>query len=197
MYKEEIVNQKKKKSKEFIALFCSVIVSCTIIYFVVKPMYEDLKSRGLEIKAKESSIKSREAVLLKAMEVEINNEYRTSVEKIKSLVSSRDNYEEYLANIVDIADRKNILIDELQVSDEEDVSEEDDDSDTNFSSRSVSIVASGEFFNFINFLEDIEKNMPLMRIESIAIDKVNRDDSDYVELTSILSFSIQINYFYY
>ena len=197
MYKEEVEIQKKKKSKEFIALFCSVIVSSTIIYFVVKPMYEDLKFRDLEIKAKESSIESREALLLKAMEVEINNEYKTSIEKINSLVSNSDDYEEYLVSIVDIADRKNILIDELQVLDKKDVLEEDDDNNTNFNSRSINIIASGEFFNFINFLEDVEKNMPLIQIESIAIDKVDSDDSDYTELASILSFSIQINYFYY
>ncbi|MCK5412907.1 MAG: hypothetical protein KAI57_00880 [Candidatus Pacebacteria bacterium] len=197
MYKEEVEIHRKKKSKEFIALFCSVIVSSVIIYFVVRPMYEDLKLRGLEIKAKESSIESREALLLRAMEVEINNEYKASIEKINSLVSDSDNYEEYLASIVDIADHKNILIDELQVLDKKDVSEKSDDENTNFNSKSVNIIASGEFFNFINFLEDIEKNMPLIQIESIAIDKIDNDDSTYSELTSILSFSIQINYFYY
>jgi len=196
MYKGEIVKQKKKISKEFIILFFSMIVSCTIIYFVIKPMYEDLRFRDLEIKAKEDSIELREALFLRVMEVEINNEYKTSIEKINSLVSTSDDYEEYLANIVDIADRKNILIDKLQVSDEKEILEENDDN-TNFNSKSVDIIASGEFFNFINFLKDIEKNMPLMQIEFIEIDKVNSDNNDYVGLSSILTFSIKINYFYY
>ena len=106
MRKEEIIQQKKKIPKEFAFLFFSMIASCIIMYGFAAPLYEDSKIKKLEIGVKKNNIESRELLLSRVMKAEISDEDKISVEnieKIKGLASNRDNYEEYLVNIVEIA----------------------------------------------------------------------------------------------
>lgn len=198
MRKEEMIQQKKKIPKEFAFLFFSMIVSCLIIYSFVAPIHEDSKIKKLEIGVKKNNIESRELLLSRVMKAEISDEDNVSIEnieKIKSLASNRDNYEEYLVNIVEIAGGSSILIKNLAVSNYEKVSAKSK-VNGNFNSSVISFSASGRFFNFINFLEDIERNIPLMQVESVGIGKEgNKDDS--MASSSMLSFSVKINFFHY
>ena len=198
MRKEEIIQQKKKIPKEFAFLFFSMIASCIIMYGFAAPLYEDSKIKKLEIGVKKNNIESRELLLSRVMKAEISDEDKISVEnieKIKGLASNRDNYEEYLVNIVEIAGGRNVLINDLTVSNYGKVSAKSK-VNGNFSSSVISFSASGGFFNFINFLEDIERNIPLIQVESVEIGKEGSKD-DFVASSSMLSFSVKINFFHY
>ena len=198
MYEEEITQQKRKIPKEFAFLFFSMIISCVVIYVFAAPLYEDSKIKKLEIGVKENNIESRELLLSRVMKIEISDEDKVSVEnieKIKSLVSNRDNYEEYLVNIVEIASDRNILINDLKISDYKKVSAKNK-ANGGFNSNVINFSASGGFFNFINFLEDIERNIPLMQLESVEIGEKESENSS-IASNSILNFSVKINFFNY
>ncbi|MCK4892278.1 MAG: hypothetical protein KAS78_06440 [Candidatus Pacebacteria bacterium] len=198
MRKEEMIQQKKKIPKEFAFLFFSMIASCIIMYCFAAPLYEDSKIKKLEIGVKKNNIESRELLLSRVMKAEISDEDKISVEnieKIKGLASNRDNYEEYLVNVVEIASGRNVLINDLTVSNYGKVSAKSK-VNGNFSSSVISFSASGGFFNFINFLEDIERNIPLIQVESVEIGKEGSKD-DFVASSSMLSFSVKINFFHY
>ncbi len=193
-----MIQQKKKIPKEFAFLFFSMMTSCIIIYSFAAPLYEDSKIKKLEIGVKKNNIESREILLSRVMKAEISDEDKVSVEnieKIKSLASNRDNYEEYLVNIVEIASGRNILISDLSVSNYEKVSAKSK-VNGNFNSSVISFSASSGFFNFIDFLEDIERNIPLMQVESVEISKGESED-DSMASSLMLSFSIKINFFHY
>jgi len=196
MYKEEIAKQHEKISNNILILVISLMVSCIIIIIFTKPIYNNLKFGGFEIEAKEKSIESREFTLSRVMKIEVNDEYKTSVKKIEDLVSDGNQYEEYLANIANLANRRNIIIDELQISDAEKEPTKKDVK-SNFNSESINVLATGEFSNFINFLEDIEKNMPLMEVNHLEIEKIDKNTDEVASLNSRLNFSVKINYFYY
>jgi len=193
MYKEETAKKKQKIPKEFLFLLFSMIISCIIVYVFSRPLYINLKARDLEVEIKKNNIESRELVLSRVIRINENDEYNTGVEKMENIVSDRNNYEAYLANIVDIAKRKNIIISELQVLDSEENFNKDNVGVTP-NSGTVNIVAVGEMSNFIDFLEYIEDNIPLMQVDSIEIDKTKGDG---IDLDSVLSFSVIINFFYY
>ena len=198
MRKEEKIQQKKKIPKEFAFLFFSMIASCVIIYSFADPLYKDAKIKKLETGVKKNNIESRELLLSRVIKAEISDEDKISVEnieKIKSLASNRDNYEEYLVNIVEIATGRNILIKDLAVSDYKKVSAKSK-ANGNFNSSVISFSASGGFSNFINFLEDIERNIPLMQVESVEIGKEG-SENDSIASSSMLSFSVKINFFHY
>lgn len=198
MNKKEIIQQKKKIPKEFALLFFSMIASCIIIYSFAAPLHKDSEIKKLEIGVKKNNIESRELLLARVIKIEISDEDKISdenIEKIKGLASNRDNYEEYLVNIIEIAGGRNVLIKNLAVSGYEKVSVKSKVSG-NFSSSIISFSASGGFLNFISFLEDIEQNIPLMRVELAEIGKEgNKDDS--MASGPMLSFSVKINFFHY
>ncbi|MCK5490640.1 MAG: hypothetical protein KAI67_02240 [Candidatus Pacebacteria bacterium] len=193
---EEIIKHNKKITNNILILVISLMVSCIIIIIFTKPIYNNLKLGGFEIEAKEKSIESREFTLSRVMKIEVNDEYKTSVKKIEDLVSEGNQYEEYLANIANLANRRNIIINELQISDTEKKPIEKDVK-SNFNSEAINVLATGEFSNFINFLEDIEKNMPLMEVNHLEIEKIDKKTDEVASLNSRLSFSVKINYFYY
>ena len=191
MYYRKLVNKNVIILKDFVFLISSLIVSCVILYFFVAPLYRTYKINLLEIDIKTKNVEARKILLSSIIDSRENNEnetYLKNIEKIKNLVYARNNYEGFLAKIIDISQRRGILVENFSIS-TAGVGNKD------FYSKNVSFSASGGYTNLLNFLEDLEKSIPLIHVDSLDLRKGN--DNDDGEQSKILNISVKTKFYYF
>ena len=160
-----------------IFLFVSLTVSLIIFFVFSFPEYKKMKTMELEIGLIKDNINSRESTVKKIKD--FNEKYKDvktkDVDKISSLLSDRNNFEEHLANINNSAKANGILIDDFLVA-------EFTESDSVFKTVEVKFSAKGAFSNFILFLGSLEKNIPLVDLNKLKIEKNKMEDRKIVEI---------------
>ena len=182
--------------KEFLILFLILAVSCIFMYSFVAPLRKEAELIKLEIAIKEKNIKSRELRLSRIVKLNEKNEANLKdIKKINSLVPNRNNYEDYLAHITKLAGNKNIIVDNLSISENQ-----KKDNNNGLNIIKISLSASGGYSNFISFLEDIERSIPFTQVESVAVTR-EENNQDAVEsggiAGSIINFSAELSFNYY
>ncbi len=109
---------------------------------------------------------------------------------------NRNNYEDYLAHIIKLADNKNIIISGLSI-----LENQKKDNNYGLNSIKISFSASGGYSNFISFLEDIERSIPFTQVESVTAASGKRDKktagSAGIVGGSIIDFSAELSFNYY
>jgi len=156
--------------------------------------------------AKEKDVELGKSLLLKIVDInkknkKVNNE---EVEKIGEFIPNRDNYEDYLIHIINLANNKNIKINEFFISKEEKAEEgKDKKEDSNkFNKVIINIAASGGFLNFMSFIYDIENGIPFVYEKSISVlrseDNKNEELGENITDTNpVLDYEMDIEFYYY
>ena len=191
MYYRKLVNKNVIILKDFVFLISSLIVSCVILYFFVAPLYRTYKINLLEIDIKTKNVEARKILLSSIIDSRENNEnetYLKNIEKIKNLVYARNNYEGFLAKIIDISQKRGILVENFSISTAGEVNKD-------FYSKNVSFSASGGYTSLLNFLEDLEKSIPLIHIDSLGLKKSG--DNNNEEQSKILNISVNTKFYYF
>ncbi len=191
MYYRKLVNKNIIILKDFVFLISSLVVSCIILYFFVAPLYRTHKINLLEIDVKIRNVEARKVLLssiVDSREKSENDTYIKNIEKIKSLVYPRDDYEGFLVKIIDISQKRSILIENFSISTA-------GTENKNFYSKDVSFSASGGYVNLLNFLEDLERSIPLIHVDSLEIRKSG--DSEDEEQSKILNISVKTKFYYF
>ncbi len=186
---------KKNLFSEFLFLGIFLLVSCIIMHCFVRPLCREVKFAKLEISLKEKNIESKELLLLGVNDAGNNNEkVNENVEKVNNLIPSKNNYENYLAHIVNLASARNIVVSNFSVeggrSDLKTKNKKLNESEIIFSS-------SGGFLNFISFLRDIENGIPFVQVESISIFGSEKEDGEEDDLGLILNQQVSLKFYYY
>lgn len=184
-------------SKKFLFLFLFLFAACFFMRSFVAPLHKEAELIKLEIAVKEKNIESKKLWLLRAIELNKKNKINIEgIEKINSLIPHRNNYEDYLAHIIKIAGDKNIIISGFSISENKRKSEK-----SKLNNIKISLLASGGYSNFISFLEDIERSIPFMQIESVSASATGEGSQDIVEnkdlAGSIINFSAELSFNYY
>ena len=173
----KIKSSQKVVLRGAIFLFVSLTVSLIIFFVFSFPEYKKMKTMELEIGLIKDNINSRESTVKKIKD--FNEKYKDvktkDVDKISSLLSDRNNFEEHLANINNSAKANGILIDDFLVADFT-------ESDSVFKTVKVNFSAKGAFSNFILFLDSLEKNIPLVDLNELKIEKNETEDRKIVEI---------------
>ena len=205
---DENLNSAEKSNKNFsmlALLLVTLLVSCAIIFYVVAPMYKELKIIKIGNETKEEIIKNNNLALIKI--IKANNESKEfdseNVEKIKEFISNRNNYEDYLIHIVKLANEKNIKINDLSVNKIEDDPKKRSKSILN--EVEINFTASSGYLNLVSFLKSIERSIPFVQEESMSIsvgeeeddlnENVNADTETVTD--SILDYEIRLKFYYY
>ncbi|MDF1498386.1 MAG: GspMb/PilO family protein [Patescibacteria group bacterium] len=197
------VNYNKKKiPQDFVILFLILVIASFCIYFIIMPLHQEAEIKKLEINIKEQNIKSREFQLKRIQsieDIESKENYLRNMDKIKNLISDRDNYEDYLAHIEKLAKDRNINIESLSVFDKKNIFK-NKEVENNVKSKGISFSASGSFENFIDFLENIERSIPFVQVDSVSMKTAmgisEENESELLPVT-ILNYNIEISFFYY
>ena len=189
----------------WVGLFISLVISCAIIHYVVSPTYKEAKIIRAGNEIKKESIENNNLLLVKI--IKANDENRKlndeGVKKIKSFISNRNNYEDYLIHIVKLANSKNIKISNFSVSKNENKSKISNDNVLH--EMEMNFTASSGYLNFISFLRSIEKGVPLLQEESISISARTEDsgiseweDFDVMEgVETILDYEVKLKFYHY
>lgn len=188
--------------KEIAFLVLALIFSSGIMYYGVAPLYKEAQISRMEVKLKNKNIESGKKLLSELYEfIESGGQIDDDdAEKIANLISSKNNYEDYLALIIKLADSKNIYTDNFLVSEEQKVSQKEDD-DKKLKEGKISFSALGGFSNLVSFLQSLENAIPFMQEESISISSGARDigngeDSMGGDSSPILESEISLKFYY-
>ena len=206
-----------RSSSGTVILFAAFFISCAVMFYVASPIRKEAKIIEFANEAKAKDLELGRSLFLKIIKINSKNKKINSegVEKIGGLIPNRNNYEDYLAHIVDLAVDKNIGINNFSISkDEEDKNgknknkgEEKDGGA--FSKTSIKISASGGFLNFVSFMREIENGIPFVCERSISISVSDQDDSgseensgeesgaDIIDTDPILDYEISIEFYHY
>ena len=195
-----------KFSSGITVLFMTLFVTCGIMFYLISPMRKEAKIIEFGNEAKEKDVELGKSLLLKIVDInkknkKVNNE---EVEKIGEFIPNRDNYEDYLIHIINLANNKNIKINEFFISKEEKAEEgKDKKEDSNkFNKVIINIAASGGFLNFMSFIYDIENGIPFVYEKSISVlrseDNKNEELGENITDTNpVLDYEMDIEFYYY
>ena len=188
-----------------IVLLVSLVVSCVTIYYVALPIYKDARIIKAGNEIKEENIRNNSLLLDRVVRANKANEDldNESVEKIKDFISNRNNYEDYLAYIVKLANSKNIKISDFSVNEKKDSSKINNDSA--LKEIEINLAASSGFPNLVSFLKSIEGRVPLIQEESISVsvgdknDRMseNEDPGVKTDTESILDYEVKLKFYHY
>ena len=195
---------KKNLFSEFLFLGIFLLVSCAIMYYFVRPLCREVKLSKLEISLKEKNIESKELLLLGISGVGNNDgNVDENVEKINNLIPSRNNYENYLAHIIKLANSKNIVVNNFSV---EGGRSDPKTKNKKLNKAKISFSSSGGFLNFISFLRAIENGIPFVQVESISIsggteedekkEKEEKEEKE-IDLGLVLEQQVSLKFYYY
>lgn len=189
----------------WVGLLISLVISCTVVRYVASPTYQEARIIRAGNEIKKESIENNNLLLVKIVKAndenkKLNNE---GVKKIKSFISNRNNYEDYLIHIVKLANSKNIEISNFSVNENENKSKTN--SDNVLKEIEISFSVSSGFQNFISFLRFIEQGVPLVQEESISISAGNKNDGiseqgdfDAAEnRETILDYEVKLKFYHY
>ena len=100
------------------------------------------------------------------------------LEKFNSLLSEGNNTEEYIVNINKAANTSGsrVSIKNFSIGDPMPVKLSVENSSLDLQEAKISFSVLGDFYNFMSFLDSIEKNVPLMELSSLNIRKIESED---------------------
>ncbi len=190
-----------KIPKEIAFLVLTLIFSSGIMYYGVAPLYREAQISKMEVKLKNKSIESGKKALSELSKLaESSGQIDDSdAEKINNLVPSRNNYEDSLSLIVELAGNKNIYINDFSIK-EQKVSPKTDDA-KKLKEGGISFSALGGFSNLTSFLQSLENAIPFMQEESISISSgaqnvEDKEDSMEIDNSPILEAEISLKFYY-
>lgn len=188
--------------KEIAFLVLALFFSSGIMYYGVAPLYREAQISRMEVNLKNKNIESGKKLLSELSEIaesggQIDD---ADAEKIDNLISSKNNYEDYLALIVELASSKNIYADNFLISEEQKVSQKED-SDKKLKEEKISFSALGGFSNLVSFLQSLENAIPFIQEKSISIsrkkqDIENEENPMEINISPILESEISFKFYY-
>ena len=198
----EIKSSQKTVSKGIVFLFVSLAISLIIFFVFSFPEYKKMKIMEFEIGLIKDNLISRENTnqKIKSFNEKYKNIKTKDIDKVRSLMSDQNNFEEHLANINNSAKANGILIDDFSIT-------ELANSDSKFKIIEVDFFAKGAFSNFYLFLDSLEKNIPLLDLKKLKIEKnktrimeiTEEGTEEVVEIKEsplILEYDITLSFYY-
>ena len=176
-------NRKLKKSisGKIAILFSALILSVVIIFFLVSSEFERMKLIKLEKETVNDNLELKKDIIDKIAKFNKTNKDLDDddLEKIYNLLPDDSNLNKQMASISKFATSggNGILIKEFSASEAKSSAPNKDIPD--FKEANLNFSLSGSFEEFMSFFNSIEKNIPLIDIESLNITREkNKDEED-------------------
>lgn len=197
----------------YIIFIIAFAAACVIVVYVIAPKYREIKLKKIEMALIEKNIESKELLysrIARNADDSMNDEmYNDNIKKINQMISDRNNYEDYLINLVELSKIRNIMVGDFSISGSNEesgnnanknISEKKvgNNEKTNIIAESISFTAIGGYYGFYEFLRDIEKNIPLLNIDSVKI-SAEKEGNEEAQPASeiILTYSVKLSYYHY
>jgi|GEM_PF-5612643 len=187
-------------SNKIALLFLSLILSLIIIFTLVSSEYKQMKLMKLEEEIMEDNLKLRENMISRIASFNKTNKDLDDedLEKIYNLLPDDDNFEGHLANINNFAISNRILIKEFSVNSDKGAKPNEpqkNESVSNLKKFQINFSLSGNFLDFMSFLDSVEKNIPLVDLKSLNITKVKTKKDESGDETA-LNYEVTFLFYY-
>jgi len=187
-------------SNKIALLFLSLILSLIIIFTLVSSEYKQMKLMKLEEEIMKDNLKLRENMIDRIASFNKTNKDLDDedLEKIYNLLPDNDNFEGHLANINNFAISNRILIKEFSISGDKGVKPNEPQKNervSNLKKFQINFSLSGNFLDFMSFLDSVEKNIPLVDLKSLDIAKVKTKKDESGDETA-LNYEVTFLFYY-
>lgn len=214
-----------KENQDLVILVVSLLLSVACIYFVIGESQREILRMQYQIKESNKTVEQREKFLY---DLTVFNEETSKLAEgtrtIKSLISNRNNYEDFLAHIYSVAKSNNLSMSTISVGGGVDAAKQDKTANTTNNTNntnvatnqgnvlkkaSVTFAVSGDFSSFVGFLNILENSSPFVQLETVAISTGGNTTGvgsvgdtaklnvGAVDQYPILSYNLTLNYLYY
>lgn len=174
------VTSKVSGNKDIVVLLLSLVVSGSLFYIFSGPTYKSYLVLKQEIQLKQKNLANKKQLLDNIQAFNRNNkDLELNVDKLKVFVSNRNNYEDYLGQINDLAISDNLQVSSFTVDDYKKTaaaaatttqgSAQSKDYDDKFKQKTVSFSVKGDFTNFLHFIKTLENSIPIVQEQSITV----------------------------
>jgi hypothetical protein len=189
-----------------LVLVLSLIISVAILSIFASKEYDKFRLAKLEVELKKDNLELKNNLIAKVKNYnEVNKDLRDEdLGRIYDLPPEGTNFENYVAIIEHYA-KGRVLISsysiEGKVESGDRTSKENgrssSSSKSSFSAISANFSATGSFSNFLSFLGDIEKSIPIIDISSIDISKakVGSDNGEFSK-NSPLNYDVRFVFYH-
>ncbi len=180
----------KSISSKVAILFSALILSVVIIFFLVSPEFERMKLIKLEKEIVSDNLKLKNDLIVRITKFNKTNKNLDDddLKKIYNLLPDDSNLNKQMASINKFATSggNGILIKEFSASEAKSSASnksQDNEDIPDLKEAHFDLSLSGSFEEFMSFFNSVEKNIPLMDVESLNIrrekirDEENKEES--------------------
>lgn len=222
------IKKKTNKNRDVVVLYSSLLVSCVVLYFLARPLYLEKISLENDIISKTEDLKNKQSLLSNIEKFNSeNSNLAVDLEKLTLFISKRNNYEDVIDYLDDLAVANNLMITTYSISAQDGVvsasitepagapavtvaGEGAATSGLDASSikkQDLSFDIKGDYASFIGFLRNLENGVPFFQESSINIsgesEKIETIQGDQaqedqaVNTNPTLTFTVELDFVHY
>jgi hypothetical protein len=200
-------------NKDIVVLFSSLIISALLFYFISAPSYRSFLVIGQEIGLKQKNLDNKENLLNNIADFNKNNkDPGVNVDKLKAFIPNRNNYEDFLGHINNLAAADNLQLSNVAIEqkkpDSTTTQAADAQKDQRIKEQNVSFSVSGDLGNFLHFIKILENSIPFIQEQSLSVSLSEKDLSTttttvatnqprQIDLYPSLEYKVAFKFVYY
>jgi hypothetical protein len=183
------IKKKTNKNKDVVVLYLTLVLSCIVLYFLVKPLYVEKMSLENDIILKNEDLRNKQDLLTNIERFNSeNSNLAVDLERLTLFISKRNNYEDVIDYLDNLARENNLAIAVYSITAQDGVKPtetvesasasvpvEGEAGTANSANSSaikkqeLSIEIQGDYASFINFIKSLENGVPFFQEGSISI----------------------------
>jgi len=193
----------------YIILIIAFLVACGFVVYAIAPEYKESKLKKIETALIGKNIESKDLLYARIVKNEDNliedETYKKNVAKFDQMISGKNNFEDYLVNLVELSKNRNLIVGNFSISEVKPKKSNNkkvvqtDSNKANVTTGTISFEATGGYYSLYEYLIDIEKNIPLLNVDSVTVSagKATAGEQTQNDAGSILNYSIKLSYYHY
>lgn len=189
------IKKKPNKNKDVVALYLTLVLSCVILYFLVKPLYEEKMSLESDIILKNEDLRNKQDLLANIEKFNSeNSNLAVDLERLTLFISKRNNYEDVVDYLDNLARKNNLSIAVYSITAQDGVKlaetvdpvsasvpiegevAADNVNSSAIKKQKLSLDIKGDYSSFINFLKSLENGVPFFQEGSVSISTDSKEE---------------------
>lgn len=183
--KNYVIKNQIKDNKDVTFLTVALLASIVVLYFFAGPAYGNAKDLQQLNETKRADLKGKEDLFRNMEKFNTENaKLGVNSKKLEAFVANRNNFQEYLDVITDLAVKRNLEVSSIGIAAKEEVSAvqvQAEDAEASAAAPSsgkktfplqeqgVKIAVEGDFENILDFARDLENGIPFVQEGSLEL----------------------------
>ncbi len=150
-------------------LFLSLTIALVVGIFIIKPQWERIAQQNNQIKEKQEEVENKEQKIEDLKELKENyQKIKNKIATIATALPTSKEHAELLIQLDTIASQNDLSLLQIKPSESKKTAKKQTDI---YNTESLELKIIGDFQAIKNFISDTEKNLRILDIASIALEK--------------------------